>query len=57
MANRRVSSGGHPRRSRDCEGWIAQSVAEVAQQAYGRRRDKRLAGMMPSESPSWGDIR
>jgi len=49
VVKRRVSSGRHRRRSRDCEGWDAQSAAEVALQAYVRRHDKRLADKVSSE--------
>ena len=49
VVKRRVSSGRHRRRSQDCEGWDAQSAAEVALQAYVRRHDKRLADKVSSE--------
>ena len=50
MAERRVSSGCRRRRSRDCEGWGAQSAAEVALQTYALRDDKRLASKASSEA-------
>jgi len=57
MAKRRVSSDCHRRRSRDCEGWGAQSPAEVALQAYALRGGKRLASNVSSEARSQGGMR